>query len=141
MKVSIEKIDILVQRTGVGYKTAQEVLEMCDGNIVDALIYLEELSGKGKSKGKEQQTVSGATENKRARTESSGPRRRPVLMRWITDSKLVIAKPGQEILNIPLIIAIILIALLRSAVLALLLIGLAVFSGYNISIIPPTSKD
>ncbi|EOC99882.1 DUF4342 domain-containing protein [Caldisalinibacter kiritimatiensis] len=42
MDISLEKIDIIRERTGVSYKTAKEALELNDGNVVDALIYLEE---------------------------------------------------------------------------------------------------
>lgn len=45
--ISLEKIDIIRERTGVTYTEAKEALEACDGNVVDALIYIEE---KDKSK-------------------------------------------------------------------------------------------
>lgn len=43
--ITLEKIDILRERTGVNYSEAKEALEKCDGNIVDSLIYLEEKKG------------------------------------------------------------------------------------------------
>mgnify|MGYP005840282733 CR=1 FL=1 len=39
---NLEKIDLIRERTGVSYRTAREVLERADGNVVDALILLEE---------------------------------------------------------------------------------------------------
>ena len=39
--ITLEKIDILRERTGVSYTEAKDALEKCDGNIVDSLIYLE----------------------------------------------------------------------------------------------------
>lgn len=39
--ITLEKIDILRERTGVSYTEAKHALEKCDGNIVDSLIYLE----------------------------------------------------------------------------------------------------
>lgn len=45
--ISLEKIDIIRERTGVTYTEAKEALEVCNGNVVDALIYIEE---KDKSK-------------------------------------------------------------------------------------------
>ncbi|MCY6354864.1 DUF4342 domain-containing protein [Clostridium sp. ZS2-4] len=40
--ISLEKIDIIRERTGVTYTEAKEALEACDGNVVNALIYIEE---------------------------------------------------------------------------------------------------
>lgn len=39
--ITLEKIDILRERTGVSYTEAKEALKKCDGNVVDSLIYLE----------------------------------------------------------------------------------------------------
>ena len=43
-KVTLEKVDELRKRTGVSYEKAKEALEVCDGNILDALIYIEKLN-------------------------------------------------------------------------------------------------
>lgn len=40
--ITLEKIDIIRERTGVNYAEAKEALEICEGNVVDALVYLEE---------------------------------------------------------------------------------------------------
>jgi len=42
MDISLEKIDIIRDRTGVSYKEAKEALEAADGNVVDALISIED---------------------------------------------------------------------------------------------------
>lgn len=41
-EISLEKIDIIRQRTGVGYAQAKELLEKNNGNVVDALIDFEQ---------------------------------------------------------------------------------------------------
>jgi hypothetical protein len=41
-EITLEKIDIVRERTGATYSEAKEALEACEGNVVDALIYLEE---------------------------------------------------------------------------------------------------
>lgn len=41
MDISLEKIDEIVSRTGVSYAKAKEVLMLCNGDVVDSLIYLE----------------------------------------------------------------------------------------------------
>lgn len=40
-EITLEKIDIVRERTGVTYAEAKEALEACDCNVVDALIYIE----------------------------------------------------------------------------------------------------
>lgn len=40
-EITLEKVDIIRERTGVSYAEAKEALEECDGNVVDALIYIE----------------------------------------------------------------------------------------------------
>lgn len=44
MEITLEKIDIVRERTGATYKEAKEVLEASGGNVVDAIITLEEKS-------------------------------------------------------------------------------------------------
>lgn len=46
MDISLEKVDIIRDRTGVTYKEAKEALEAADGNVVDALINIEEAGDK-----------------------------------------------------------------------------------------------
>ncbi|MBC2579237.1 DUF4342 domain-containing protein [Clostridium sp. DJ247] len=41
-EITLEKIDIIRERTGVSYTEAKEALEACNGNVVDALIYIEQ---------------------------------------------------------------------------------------------------
>ncbi|MCT8976240.1 DUF4342 domain-containing protein [Clostridium sp. CX1] len=40
-EITLEKIDVVRERTGVSYTEAKEALEACEGNVVDALIYIE----------------------------------------------------------------------------------------------------
>lgn len=46
MDISLEKVDIIRDRTGVSYKEAKEALEAANGNVVDALINIEEAGDK-----------------------------------------------------------------------------------------------
>ncbi len=41
VEITLEKIDIIKERTGVSYTDAKEALEECDGDVVNALIYIE----------------------------------------------------------------------------------------------------
>lgn len=41
-EITLEKIDLVRSRTGLGYAAAKEVLEKNNGNVVDTLIYIEQ---------------------------------------------------------------------------------------------------
>ncbi|MGI6704442.1 MAG: DUF4342 domain-containing protein [Clostridia bacterium] len=41
MEITLEKIDIIRERTGLTYKEAKEALEQCGGDVVETLIHLE----------------------------------------------------------------------------------------------------
>ena len=45
MEITLEKIELVKDRTGVTYKEAKEALEQADGNVVEAIISLEEVFG------------------------------------------------------------------------------------------------
>lgn len=40
-EITLEKIDTIRERTGVNYTEAKKALEVCEGNVVDALVYIE----------------------------------------------------------------------------------------------------
>lgn len=42
MEITLEKIELVKDRTGVSYKEAKEALEIADGSVVDAIIGIEE---------------------------------------------------------------------------------------------------
>ena len=46
MDISLEKVDIIRDRTGVSYKEANDALKAANGNVVDALINIEEAGDK-----------------------------------------------------------------------------------------------
>ncbi len=55
MEITLEKIELVKDRTGVSYKEAKEALEAADGSVVDAIIDIEEsIDIKSKSKIAEQ---------------------------------------------------------------------------------------
>ena len=45
MEITLEKIELVKDRTGVGYKEAKEALEKSEGSVVDAIVLLENKSG------------------------------------------------------------------------------------------------
>ena len=42
MEITLEKIELVKDRTGVSYKEAKEALETANGSVVDAIISIEE---------------------------------------------------------------------------------------------------
>ncbi len=51
MEITLEKIELVKDRTGVSYKEAKEALEAANGSVVDAIINIEEaIDEKGKSR-------------------------------------------------------------------------------------------
>ena len=42
MNITLESIDAVRERSGVGYEEARAALEACGGSVVDALVYLEQ---------------------------------------------------------------------------------------------------
>lgn len=42
MEITLEKIELVKDRTGISYKEAKEALEAADGSVVDAIISIEE---------------------------------------------------------------------------------------------------
>ncbi|MDK2868371.1 MAG: hypothetical protein PWP51_2575 [Clostridiales bacterium] len=43
MQITLEMVDEIINRTGATYKEAKEALEACDGDILKALVYMEDL--------------------------------------------------------------------------------------------------
>ena len=43
--VTLEKVDMVRERTGISYEKAKEALEVCEGNVLEALIYIEKTKG------------------------------------------------------------------------------------------------
>lgn len=42
-EISLEKVDQVIERTGVSYGDAREALEECNGDVLEAIIYLENM--------------------------------------------------------------------------------------------------
>lgn len=89
MEITLEKIELVKDRTGVSYKEAKEALEEADGSVVDAIIDIEEtIDIKSKSKFAEQ---SSHVIDKVKETIKKG-----------NIAKIIVKKDGELILNLPL---------------------------------------
>ncbi len=94
MEISLEKIELVTDRTGVSYKEAKEALEKVEGNVVDAIIYLEENM---------EETVD-KTLNQRGKTLVDKIKK---IIEKGNVSRIVIRKNGEVILNLPVNVGII----------------------------------
>ena len=94
MEITLEKIELVKDRTGVSYKEAKEALEKSGGSVVDAIICIEEGAGE--------------LENKTIGTQGQE------LLNMVKEvvrkgnvSKISVKKDGEPIVNIPINVGII----------------------------------
>ncbi|MGI6732971.1 MAG: DUF4342 domain-containing protein [Anaerovoracaceae bacterium] len=94
MEITLEKIELVKDRTGVSYKEAKEALEAADGSVVDAIISIEEsIDIKAKSKLGEQSAII-------VEKIKSAIRKGNV-------SKIIVRKGDDVLLNLPVSVSII----------------------------------
>lgn len=93
MEITLEKIELVKDRTGVTYKEAKEALEAADGNVVDAIIAIEETIDLKSSK-----KIGAQGEALVARMKET--------VKKGNVSKLLVTKDGDTILNIPLTVGV-----------------------------------
>ena len=94
MEITLEKIELVKDRTGVSYKEAKEALEASDGSVVDAIISIEESIGE-KAKGKVGEGSHKVVEKIKE------------LVKKGNVSKIVIKKDDDVVLNLPVNIGIV----------------------------------
>lgn len=90
MEVTLEKIELVKDRTGVTYKEAKEALEAADGNVVDAIVSIED-----KTDGQTSSQKIGAKGNELI------DKIKEVVQRG-NASRIIIKKDDEQLLNLPL---------------------------------------
>lgn len=123
IKITLGQIDALKKRANVGYKEAKEALEKFDGDLVDALAYLD-----GEKKIKSEDNNTSGLWNKCKNLISKGNK-----------IKLRISKNDNNIINIPLTLVII-IGIIKLPILIIAML-LAVFTGCKIRFSNENGKD
>lgn len=89
MEVTLEKIELVKDRTGVSYKEAKDALEAADGSVVDAIISIEEVIDTDTSKSVQDQGAA-VIENVKTMVKKGNV------------SKIVVKKnDGEVLLNLP----------------------------------------
>ena len=86
MEITLEKIELVKDRTGASYKEAKEALENSDGSVVDAIISIEEAAN-GKTKGKQNSQMIAKIKD---------------FVKKGNVSKIVVKKDDEVLLNVPL---------------------------------------
>jgi len=94
MEITLEKIELVKDRTGVSYKEAKEALEANEGSVVDAIIQIEESIGE-KSRCKMAEGSHRVVEKIKE------------LVKKGNVSKIVIKKDEEVLLNLPLNVGIV----------------------------------
>lgn len=93
MEITLEKIELVKDRTGVTYKEAKEALEAADGNVVDAIIAIEETIDQKSSK------------KIGAQGEALIAKMKEVVKRG-NISKILVTRDGDTVVNIPLTVGV-----------------------------------
>jgi len=108
MSVSLEKIDMLMERANISYKEAKETLERFDGDLVESIIYLESNEKVNYSK-KTDSSFKGNFHSQRNHQQSEYAEKAKKGIKKLTKMSFVIEKKEKTLLNIPLLAAIILL--------------------------------
>lgn len=144
MSISLEKIDMLMERTQVGYKEAKEALERHDGDMVEALIDLEsreatlDLKKEKKRKKGAHRSGEGSRHNHRE-TCSKATHQAKNLFKHVHETNFILMGKEKKMLDIPATFAILIILLTLPFSLFVLLA--AYFFGYEIQIESPDGSQ
>ncbi len=90
MSIELEKVDAVIDRTGVSYKHAKEALELNNGDVLDAIVYLEE---KGSTLGSFTKSAEGKGEKLLEKLKE--------ILKEGNVNKITIKKDGEVLANIP----------------------------------------
>lgn len=94
MEITLEKIELVKDRTGVSYKEAKEALEAADGSVVDAIIAIEE-------------TVNLKSGNKASEFADETVAKIKELVKKGNVTKISVKRDGDTIVNIPVNVGIV----------------------------------
>lgn len=100
MEITLEQVDKVKERTGVSYAEAKNALELTNGNVLEAIIFIEEKTKEENKNGESSESSNADTFNK-AETISD-------LKVWLKDlinkgniSRIKVSKDGNTIVDVP----------------------------------------
>lgn len=123
MEITLEKIDQVVTRTGVTYSQAKEALETTNGDIIEALIYIE------KNTKVEKKNINEVLNEK---TNELLDNLKDVLKKGNV-TKVIVEKEGDVVLNLPVTVGV--LGLVLAPIAALIGASAAVVTNYKIKIV------
>lgn len=124
MEITLEKIDLLRKRADISYKEAKGILEENDGNVVEALAYLEEME-----KIKDEAEFSGGSLWSKTKD----------VYRKASAIRFVITRDEQVLLNVGVPLALIVSVIVMPV--AVTLVVLALFTGCKIRFVGNKEED
>lgn len=143
MSVSLEKIDMLMERANISYKEAKEALELHDGDMVEALIHLE--ASNKTSKAKANQKTSKNASHAHIHVKRSGKSNSDFMddikkfFEKMHKTSFIVGNKSKRILDIPLTIAALLI--LFTMPVSMFILILPYLFGYKISVLDQDGKN
>ena len=133
MSVSLEKIDMLMERANISYKEAKEALEKHNGDMVEALIELESSHRTALGPKNQRQQRHQKHQNERDFFEDV-----KVFIQKMHKTSFIFGRKGHKVLDIPLTIAALII--LFTLPVSIFLLILPYFMGYKIVILDENGK-
>lgn len=115
--ITLEQIDLIMQRANVSYAEAKEALEQCNGDVVEALLYLE------KAERIQPQNQSTASSTDKVTS----------VVNKLNATKFIMKKKERTYVNVPLSVA--LIAIILCFHVSIIGIVIALILGVRISIV------
>lgn len=94
MEITLEKIELVKDRTGVTYKEAKEALEASEGNVVDAIISIEE------------KVDSEDSRSTKAKKDALVAKMKEIVRKG-NISRITVTRDGETIINIPLTVGLV----------------------------------
>ena len=146
MEITLEMAERLKEKANVTHAQAKEALEYSGGNLLDALIYLEEKGTIPRDEGAYYSTksetlpppaeplpaplpVRDKKEKKTSRPKRGGRRFFTALRRWLIDNELEIWRHNQPVTALPVLILLLLLGCAPWVTIPVLLLGL--FAGFR----------
>ncbi len=93
MTVKLQDIDLLRERTKATYEEAKEALEKNDGDLVEAIIYLEKKKG--------------LKRDKYSKKESEFKNQAKSLLKKLIEIEFIVHRSGKTIINVPILVLLI----------------------------------
>ena len=165
MEITLEQVERLREKADVSYAQAKQALEYSGGNLLDALIYLEEQGAIPRPQGayystrnetpppppvREELMPMGEKKDGKEKREKKkgkgfgvkvvrGKTLFSTLRRWLIDNELEIWRRGQPVTSLPILVLVVLLLFAFYITLPTLILGL--FLGFRYQITGPDLED